>query len=654
MLWRRPAPGGEISLKGISRVSDSDVARLDRAEGSPIDRLARFDEKCACLSRLWVALLAAALLLPLGCAGNAWEDALETDTPQAYHQFMRKYPDSDHVADAKAHIAFHKVKRRPSLQRYEKFRADHPDSLRLIDQLRPLIEGMAFDAARAQGTAQAYRAFADEFPGGPFARRAEGNAVYVESNGFPGEPEALRDFAVDHPDSDFAAEAKRSVAGLQARAKTGFDRVGLVVDIVPGTPEVDRLIKAFTDRAMDIYGRSGAKLVVIPEIAAANAPPVRLTIRHSESEEKASMTSGLSKAGAVARTVVTLRDAPEGDPIFERAFEMRFDRHQRIQNASMLFASKQAKLYWDQFFVPVGSWRSSAAVRPVVDLDKKATAVDAVLGRSVVLFSDGDFQLLGLADPQNPVVLARYDRKSKLEHFEGVKIVGDKVMLFGQDGLELVSFTAQGPTVTATHSRGAVGSVAALVPAEEGLLLASSQGLLLAEEDGSNPERIMRRVIRGMDAMGQTLVFTDGESIFISTLALLRQNRVVAQLRLGREFKPERVRVIDRSALVIGHGGVVMVDLSNPAKPKVVSKLARLASGAVRDAVRVGNNVFLLGARGVQVLDRSGKRIVEAVDVGPRERVARTGRHLVIIGEKQLQVVDGLPFGGRARPAARR
>jgi len=367
------------------------------------------------------------------------------------------------------------------------------------------------------------------------------------------------------------------------------------------------------------------------------------------------MSAGaVSKAGALARTVVTLRREGEDVPIFERTFELRRPSRERIPNNSMLFASKQAKLYWEEFFLPIASWQSSAAVRRAIEFDKKVTAVDAVLGRAVVLFSDGDFQILGLADPEKPVVLARYDRSSKLEHFDGVKIAGDKVMLFGEDGLELVGFTASGPKALATHGRGEVGSVAAAVPIAEGLLLASSKGLLLAEPDGANPERIMRRVVRGLDAVGETLVFSDLDSIFVSTLPLLRQNRVISKLRLGREFGPERVRVVEGAAVVMGRGGIVLIDLSDPARPRAVSKIMRRKSGAITDAVRIGGQVFLLGARGMQLLDAKGTRIVEVVDVAPRARAARIGRHLVVIGERQLQVVDALPFALRAgRPASR-
>jgi hypothetical protein len=597
--------------------------------------------------------VALALLAALGCAGNAWDQALVVDTPQAYHQFIRSYPDSQNVADAEERIEFHQVKRRPSLRKYEEFRKQYPDSA-LLRELRPLIEGQAFDASRAQGTPAAYHAFVDTFPGGAYASRALGNAAYLEANGFAGKPRELKDFADEHPDSDFAAEARRTVQGLNARVGTRFRHVGLVIDISKETPEAARLRRAFTERAMDTYEDSGIKLIPIPAAAPPNAPTMRLTIVHGEGMEKASMATDevSQRAGVVARTTVTLSRGPESEPIFERTFVERLDAQEHIARASMLFASKQAKRYWDQFFVPVATWQSSAAVRAPFELEKKATAVDAVLGRAVVLFSDGDFQLMGLEDPENPVVLSRYNRKSKLEHFDGVQIVGDKVVLFGQDGLELVSFTPSGPSVT-SHSRGEVGSIAALVPAEEGLLLASSKGLLLADHDGNNAERIMRRIARGLDAMGKTLVFTDGESVYVSTLALLRQNRVIAQLRLGREFKADRVRVVDSSAIVLGRSGIVIVDLSNAKKPRIASKMVRRVSGPVHDVVRVGDRVSLLGSRGMQLLDSGGTRIVEAVDVEPRERIARSGRHVVMIGENQLQVVDGLPFSSKIRPASR-
>ena len=83
----------------------------------------------------------------------------------------------------------------------------------------------------------AYKAFAREFPAGAYSARAIGNASYLASEGFRGQPARLRLFAAEHPTSDFAEEAKRSVEVLRTRQRTRFRRVGLVVEISPATPE---------------------------------------------------------------------------------------------------------------------------------------------------------------------------------------------------------------------------------------------------------------------------------------------------------------------------------------------------------------------------------------------------------------------------------
>jgi hypothetical protein len=372
---------------------------------------------------------------------------------------------------------------------------------------------------------------------------------------------------------------------------------------------------------------------------------MRLVIRHGEKLERARVKGGeVTRAGVVARTHVTLRRGAKGPVVWSRDFQLRVLPHERIAGASLLFASEPAKLYWEEFFVPVVTWQSSAAVRSALEVGEDVAAVDADHGRVVVLHADGDFQLWGLSDPESPTLLAAYDRASKIEHFDGVRIVGERVVLFGQDGLEIVGFGPEGLQAVATHSRGEVGSIAALEPTADGMLLASSKGLLLSDRDGGNTRRIMRRIVLGMAAVGDKLVFTDGDSVFVSTLELLRHERVSAKLRLGREFKPAHVRVAGRHAIVMGDGGFVVLDVASSVKPRLVAKLNRASAGEVRDALSMDGQIFLVGERGVQLLDLASQRIVEAIDVLPRQRVARAGRHLVLVGDDRLQMVDALPF----------
>jgi hypothetical protein len=50
----------------------------------------------------------------------------------------------------------------------------------------------------------------------------------------------------------------------------------------------------------------------------------------------------------------------------------------------------------------------------------------------------------------------------------------------------------------------------------------------------------------------------------------------------------------------------------------------------------------------LQLLDTRYSRIVESVDILPRQRATSTGRHLVVGGGTHVQVVDGLPFTSTA------
>jgi hypothetical protein len=612
-------------------------------EGTPIDRLAR----------LTIAVAVGAAVFALGCTGMAWKKALRTDSAAGYYRYIRDHPKSSYIGAAEERIAFHKVLRRPDLNAYHRFQTEYPESA-LLPKLRVAIEELAFEAAMAAGTADAYQRFQKDFADGIHVRRAAGNAAYLAANGFGHRPSELQTFAATHPESDFAAEALRSLEALEARSQTRFQRVGLEIKINRGTPEGKRIAKAFGDRAVKAYRDAGMELV--PARRGVKLPEMRLTIQHGEKLESAEVKGGeVSRAGVVARTRVTLRRGAKGPVVWSRDFQVRVLPHQRIADASLLFASEPAKLYWEKFFVPVATWESRAAVRPALQLTDTVVAVDADQSRAVVLYGDGDFQLWGLSDPQAPTLLAEYDRASEIEHFGGVRLVDDEVVLYGQDGLEIVHFGPEGPKAVVTRSRGEVGSIRALQPVREGLLLASSQGLLLADRRGGNAKRVMRRMILGIAALGDKLVLADGDIVFVSTVELLRQQRVMAKLRLGREFKPAHVRVADGHAVVMGDGGIVVLGIPRSGKPRVVAKLNRSSSGEVRDALSMAGRIFLVGSRGVQLLDADRTRVAEAVDVVPRQFIARSGRHLVLAGEDHLQVVDVLPFTGLpplpARPA---
>jgi len=77
---------------------------------------------------------------------------------------------------------------------------------------------------------------------------------------------------------------------------------------------------------------------------------------------------------------------------------------------------------------------------------------------------------------------------------------------------------------------------------------------------------------------------------------------------------------------------------------KLIGDGETLQAGSLEDAALLGGRLFLLGERGLQVSDRAGRRLVESVDVEAHRRLGISGRHVVMVGEKKLQVVDATPF----------
>ena len=123
---------------------------------------------------------------------------------------------------------------------------------------------------------------------------------------------------------------------------------------------------------------------------------------------------------------------------------------------------------------------------------------------------------------------------------------------------------------------------------------------------------------------------------------------------MGRGFRPAQVRTQGHFAVVMGDRGTALVDVRTPGRLQLAARIETLESGAVSDALLLGGRLYLLGSRGLQVSDRSGDRLVSSVDVGSRSRLSGDGRHLALVGERGLQLVDTTAFvHSGARPAAR-
>ena len=605
-----------------------------------------------------VVLVVAGLALT-GCAGGAWQSALEEDSPAGYYRFMRDHADSKYAEDARERLDFHKLRRHPTLAGFETFRKHYPNSP-LIVELHPALEKPAFEVARALGTAAAYREFLASFQGGAFAARAAGNAAYVEAEGFGGDADRLASFAKQFPESDFSVEADRTAKAVATRRAGRFDRIGLVMKISTSTPEAKRVREELVDRIQESMERVGISLVEIPDVlpgnAAARYPRARIEVTHTERAVGREVSAGeLARPARLGETVVVLREEAGGAVIASRSFKLRVEDKAHVPGTSVLFSAVSPR-YWDEFFVPIARWRNDQAIRPPISLGRPVVDLEGIGDRVVVLFEDGDFELLGLADPTKPIRLAAYHRGEDYKKWTGIRVLGDRVAIFGEEGLELVRFTSRGPVAEKTWTRGQIGRVLSMTPLGDELVIVGAKGMQVLNPETNTIRRVMRRVLLSVAAAGETLVFADGESIYLSTLELLAENRVVAQMKLGKTFGPNHVRVIDDAAIVTGPGGALVIDVRNPAKPKALAKHLTRDIGDIVDATRLRGRVFLVGTRGLQVLNKGLTRIEETIDVGERGRVTVMGRHLVTADRSGLQVVDGTPWAdlGPELPASAR
>ncbi len=596
----------------------------------------------------------------LGCAGTAWRNARGEDTISAYHAFLREYPESRFSDQARARLDLARLKKSPTRAGVESFRTKHATP-ELVAELDPFVEDLEFRHARAIGTPESYRSFLSRYPSGSFSSRAEGNLAYLEHGGFGGDVQALARFAQEHPASDYAAEAARSVSAIQLRNSTGFARVGVVVDIHGMTPGADRLRRVFRDRVAAAYAAAGMSTETFADIEAARASdsPAVLTIRHDEREAGARLEKGtMSEPAIVARTDVTLERAGRASPIWADSFEYRVPLSARRDNVSILFGSGSVGSYWtdpeSEFFVPVARWNTEVSARRSHAFAKPAIALDVAGTRAVVLFGDGDFQVFDFGDPEKLVAVAEYRRTRDLSRFEGVRIEGPRVAIFGSDGIELVQLDGEQAQRGARWGRDIVGSVADAEWIADSWLVATNRGLLQLDPGSAGVRALVPRPILGMTrGPGDRVLFTDGTSLFVSSVPKLQAGRVDDELRLGRGFSPQRVRANGETAIVLGAKDAVWVDLRT-APPRVISRINGKDTGRIRDASTIADRLFLIGPRGLQVADSSGERIVDSVDVVARKRIEAAGRHLVMVGEKALQVVDATPFFATAPASGER
>lgn len=579
-----------------------------------------------------------------GCATQSWDKVRAQDETHVYRRFLAEHPTSSHAAEAKERLAVLQLERDPTSEALARFRTEHPDSQATGDLSRRL-EVRAFEAARSEATLAAYDRFLATFPSGASAARATGNATYLRAGGFAGRPDALAAFVQQHPTSDYSIEAQRTIAGVDARRSDRWGAVALRIEIAPGVGEADRLRNLLAERAREAYAAAGISLVD-------GSAPATLTIRHDERAASSNDQDGrLTKSGVVAETTVSLQRKGDAEPIWSEAFSLRIPDSDRRTGGSSLF-SRSAAPYWERFFVPVASWPTQTARRSEWSAGGGLAGVSADVGRAIALSPNGSFRELDLSDPTAPRVVAVYKRPTGIASFSRVRRMGNRVVLFGEDGLEVVARKGGAYRLAFALDRGTAGAVVDVEEVDGKLLVVGTRGLLRMPLDGGPVERLFERPLRGMARSGDTLLILDDKWLYTGSAHDPQAAGFVRAAELGRGLEPRGLRFGDGIAVVLGARGIACFDVSGGRTARALERPKPNLIGSVTDAVVQNGVVFVIGDRGLQVLDPARGRIVDAVDVKGRAALDAAGGYVVAIGGSHLEVVDVAPWIARAAPAA--
>ncbi len=573
-----------------------------------------------------------------GCAGRAWEDVREQDTAGAYRRFLAESPNSDYAPAALERLDYLNAKRNPSSDAIERFRKAHPESTHLAE-LEGLLESRSFESARVEGSAAAYRRFLSQFPNGRLAARARANLAYLLRGGFSARPAELAGFLDDHADGDHASEGRRTLALLEARRTQGFRSAALRVEIDSSLADADRLRRTFSERAQQAFAASGVRLVGAGDGTAGAI----LTIAHSEASVPTELYEGrMEGPGVLAKTELSLMRAGESDPIWAETFTLRVPELER-RSGSVLF-TRRASAYWARFFVPVATWPTQSARRGTFPLREGAVMVAGEIDRAIALFRDGSFLELDLADPMEPRVVGEYGRRADLSNFVGLRVLGEQIVLFGDEGVELVDRNAGASRRLRAIGRAEVGAVVSVEEAGGMLWIAGSRGLLRTPLGGGPIETVAARPLHGLAVDGASLYVVDDRMLHAAPLADVRAERFRPVFDVGRTFGVSGLFAADGFVVVLGSKGIATAALQGEDRARPLARLGSGDVGRVADVSIRGARAFLIGERGLQVVDLPSGRVEDSVDVAGRSAIGRSGRHVVVLDRDILQVVDAAPW----------
>jgi len=175
------------------------------------------------------------LLSSCATPASKFNYASRINTISSYEEFIRRYPDSPYVSEARKKIqklkeeaAFKEAESKNSIAAYRHFIEMYPDS-ELVEKAKNRIaasEEEALIRTWRLGTVEAFQGFIESYPDGSYILEAKRRLEYLKAVA-EGTIDVYLDFVREYPNSPFVKEAKSAFPILPL-----FDKkVGVVINV---------------------------------------------------------------------------------------------------------------------------------------------------------------------------------------------------------------------------------------------------------------------------------------------------------------------------------------------------------------------------------------------------------------------------------------
>lgn len=197
------------------------------------------------------------LIVISGCTSKKkkWENTKQINTPLAYEDYLKKYPQSAYSDSAQIFLeklCFKQAQYADSIPSYEDFLTKYPQSI-YADSVQILLEKLCYRQAQATNTINAYKEFIETYPSSQLVPQAKDKLINAEWQATKRSYSIniLKEFIKKYPNNKFAEMAKAKIRNIELLKGCPFE-------LIIGEPIKLRNYKAGDSYTIDI-GESNLK-----------------------------------------------------------------------------------------------------------------------------------------------------------------------------------------------------------------------------------------------------------------------------------------------------------------------------------------------------------------------------------------------------------